>query len=379
MQRKGYDVGGIIKWAKDNWQDLAKVGGAAAKSYIDYQDQKRRNEVEQAAYNEYLKQVEAAGQEAQAAVDLNLMPMAVTNVPTTKADVSSFTAVAARGGLMNLPTRQRKRYASQGFVDDDIEVIEPESESLGDFELKQEEGVNIGPMAAFPDTGNPIANAQQVWESGQIDQGIYQMDFNMFFQSGDWMDYIGKGEVQGDTQMASDPSWESEWEDIYNDYKIKQIAAGQEFISKEEFIDMQRDQGATGGIIGLRHGGRPGYAFGPGPVEEVVTDSMTEIEGQMASDKYDPNDPMYKGINKKIVIEFIQEGIPLGYSSPQEYFEDFYGDIHMKKGGRVKRDNGGIMNLGGLEKDYRTTGGFVPIGEYEKKMMSQRDYLKTNL
>ena len=27
----------------------------------------------------------------------------------------------------------------------------------------------------------------------------------------------------------------------------------------------------------------------------------------------------------------------------------------------------GIMNLGGLEKDYRFSGGFVPIGEYEKK------------
>jgi hypothetical protein len=36
-------------------------------------------------------------------------------------------------------------------------------------------------------------------------------------------------------------------------------------------------------------------------------------------------------------------------------------------GGRIKKDNGGIMNLGGMEKDYRTTGGFVPIGAYEKK------------
>ena len=25
------------------------------------------------------------------------------------------------------------------------------------------------------------------------------------------------------------------------------------------------------------------------------------------------------------------------------------------------------MDLGGLEKDYRFSGGFVPIGEYEKK------------
>ena len=28
---------------------------------------------------------------------------------------------------------------------------------------------------------------------------------------------------------------------------------------------------------------------------------------------------------------------------------------------------GGIMDLGGMEKDYRNTGGFVDIGEYEKK------------
>ena len=36
------------------------------------------------------------------------------------------------------------------------------------------------------------------------------------------------------------------------------------------------------------------------------------------------------------------------------------------QGGRVKKAPGGLMNLGGLEKDYRTTGGFVPIGKKEK-------------
>jgi len=34
---------------------------------------------------------------------------------------------------------------------------------------------------------------------------------------------------------------------------------------------------------------------------------------------------------------------------------------------RTKKAEGGIMDLGGMEKDYRETGGFVPIGEYEKK------------
>ena len=35
-------------------------------------------------------------------------------------------------------------------------------------------------------------------------------------------------------------------------------------------------------------------------------------------------------------------------------------------GGRVPAQEGGLMNLGGMEKDYRNEGGFVPIGKQEK-------------
>jgi len=35
-------------------------------------------------------------------------------------------------------------------------------------------------------------------------------------------------------------------------------------------------------------------------------------------------------------------------------------------GGRIGRAEGGLMDLGGLEKDYRAEGGFVPIGKAEK-------------
>ncbi len=41
--------------------------------------------------------------------------------------------------------------------------------------------------------------------------------------------------------------------------------------------------------------------------------------------------------------------------------------LNVADGGRIGRAEGGIMDLGGMEKDYRETGGFVPIGEYEKK------------
>jgi hypothetical protein len=36
------------------------------------------------------------------------------------------------------------------------------------------------------------------------------------------------------------------------------------------------------------------------------------------------------------------------------------------QGGRIGRQEGGLMDLGGMEKDYRQEGGFVPIGGEEK-------------
>jgi len=39
---------------------------------------------------------------------------------------------------------------------------------------------------------------------------------------------------------------------------------------------------------------------------------------------------------------------------------------NMAMGGRIGKAEGGIMDLGGMEKDYRAEGGFVPIGKAEK-------------
>jgi hypothetical protein len=244
--------------------------------------------VEQAAYNEYLKQVEAAGQEAQAAVDLNLMPMTVTNVPQTKADVSDFTAVAARGGLMNLPTKQRKRYAL-GPNPDDLQTM---GEMNPPFDPR-EEGIAIGEQV-FYDTGKgDRSNAMQIWGQMQDpDKAIFDFDFEIFFMDGGWRDMIkSEVEVEGDTRTASavDP------EDALNDMSMEIFKGRQlhELTDQERqmLIDMANDQAAA---------------------------------------------PSANGI------------------------------MQVAKGGRIKKDNGGIMNLGGMEKDYRTTGGFVPIGGRER-------------
>jgi hypothetical protein len=418
--RPGY--GGVWEWIDKGidtykkYKPLVDTAIGLGKGYLDYKSQKEINELSEEAYNQYMREKQAAAQDAQAAVDLNLMPMEVTNIPTTKADVSSFTAVAAHGGLMNLPTRQRKKYAYQGFVeDDDIEIMEPES--LGDFELQKEEGVNIGEQV-FHDTGDDRTNAQNVWQSGAIDQEIYQLDFEIFFKSGDWMDHISRGTVQGDTQMAKGP---------------EQFMTNDEMqIPQEEIMAMiGAQQAAQGGIIGLRHGGRPGYQFGIGPQQGMMPQGMMP-QGMMPQQGLRPGYEMGRGpVGRGMGAEEIEtesEYITTrdndtfevdtinriyeeqGNDGLQAYLErnpdlkDKYvivadgmngeltvmpnklhpDNIDMEKiiqldfenlaggnakGGlpkRVRKAPGGIMNLGGLEKDYRTTGGFVPIGGRER-------------
>ena len=43
-----------------------------------------------------------------------------------------------------------------------------------------------------------------------------------------------------------------------------------------------------------------------------------------------------------------------------------YGSANVAEGGRVGAQEGGLMDLGGMEKDYRQEGGFVPLGGEEK-------------
>ena len=46
--------------------------------------------------------------------------------------------------------------------------------------------------------------------------------------------------------------------------------------------------------------------------------------------------------------------------------EPNYQSMYQAQGGRIGAQEGGLMNLGGMEKDYRQEGGFVPLGGEEK-------------
>ena len=98
----------------------------------------------------------------------------------------------------------------------------------------------------------------------------------------------------------------------------------------------------------LANGGRIGYDMG-GDVE-------------MASYGYD--DAMNE--TRELFMQYKKSGIVPMEMEFEEFLELLQGSKQKEEPNRVMAQEGGIMNLGGLEKDYRD-GGFVPIGEYEKK------------
>ena len=83
------------------------------------------------------------------------------------------------------------------------------------------------------------------------------------------------------------------------------------------------------------HGGRIGYKYG--------TKKRTGIMKMLAAlDERFPELMMYGSMGAGTLLPFLKEG------------------------GRVPAQEGGLMDLGGMEKDYRQEGGFVPIGGKEK-------------
>ena len=105
----------------------------------------------------------------------------------------------------------------------------------------------------------------------------------------------------------------------------------------------------------VAEGGRIGYREGEG-VESLPVDQMQDIEGQQAGGEY----------NRAMELMLkVRENIPLTDEEKEE-LRGLMQTLLLAKGGRVAAQEGGLMDLGGMEKDYRQEGGFVPIGGKEK-------------
>ena len=135
------------------------------------------------------------------------------------------------------------------------------------------------------------------------------------------------------------------------------------FLPKPKFVDNYYL--ADGGLAGER----PGYNQGEmveGVKEgiETVADDENMMMAGMGNvmklfENYDGS--FDRGAFEDMLIQYEDSGAKANGVKLMDFAVDFLGISSMKEGGRVSMEEGGIMDMGGLEKDYRE-GGFVPIG-----------------
>jgi len=392
---------------KDIIDTTGKVASSAGKAYLDYKDQKRRNDLDESVYDDYMTAAKDAGKEAQAAVDLNLTPMTVTGVPTSKADVTNFTALAANGGIIGL----RNGTPNPGIAA--LRKKAPEVVKRMGFEKGSEPNAGIAALRkkapgvvkrmGFEDGTNPLKQIIEKIKNNQYKRKLGTTDDGDLAER--TSEYVDDNPFKENITAIREPQ-ESE-----NRAMLKAIIsdgldteAKMDEASKEKIIlslleemrrsgDMEKKEYDLymeaysqslnqGGIAGLRNGGRPGYRLGEGPVMDgtvSIEEAVSETKEPMKM-AYSAGDPLMD-VSKMNRIELIGNlnAMELPETNGSDYDDeniremllnfapDMYTDTRYAKGGRVKRAGGGVMDLGGKEKDYRFNGGFVPIGEYEKK------------
>ena len=137
---------------------------------------------------------------------------------------------------------------------------------------------------------------------------------------------------------------------------------------------------------GAANGGRIGYGLGNlvkrSSVAQPVSASMNAGDkpimsrsgmGGMLSKLINNNSHLFKNAqnNNNYLSTAQNVGADVTRGSYDFIDENMNGiddreETFMAKGGRIRAEEGGLMNLGGMEKDYRAEGGFVPIGKQEK-------------
>jgi hypothetical protein len=134
------------------------------------------------------------------------------------------------------------------------------------------------------------------------------------------------------------------------------LAAGMNFIptvasrkySPEEMAITYAQAVANGGRIGFNMGGGADMGAPQMNAAQATEEAIIKIMQKM-------QDPNLTDEDRAFLQEKLQ-----AFAMPQQQMP------MMAMGGRINRAEGGIMDLGGMEKDYRAEGGFVPIGKEEK-------------
>jgi hypothetical protein len=224
-----------------------------------------------------------------------------------------------------------------------------------------------GGMKSFS-PGNFFSKSNPLLFSGKMVDGVSKQVFNPFKFAGlTTLIGAGMGPAKVDTlegfsdrggkmkdskgNEAEGPQIRAEIDDAYESGDPERIAAIEKYYAflppTKKFMPYQEfgDEGyrttvATGGRIGFNGGGT----------------TITLMDGttvKIPSGSYNSSGSLKDKIYSSSKGDLLREEI--------------IRKLSFANGGRIGKAEGGLLDLGGMEKDYRAEGGFVPIGEYEKK------------
>ena len=269
-------------------------------------DQEGLNEAEMAQFNKLNEQLSAAKTEFDVSTDFGTQLKAPQNVPETIEDVSTFTDVT-------LPTMKTTAVAQGGRIGYNMGGIDTPFQGIG----------ALNPRMGYQ-MGSPHGQAIPTFS-----EGVEQM-----YES---------GPAGVDTETIN---WERE-----------------------------SPYGAIADLLkgtGVQESETTDYNTVPYP---VIREKMKSYAGMIGSDNIYDIIKIATQVGDKEFVDYLRKTFT---AEGNQWIEDpgmewkeskQWGALGAAHGGRIGAAGGGIMpllNMGGMEKDYRQDGGFVPIGRKEK-------------
>ena len=210
---------------------------------------------------------------------------------------------------------------------------------MGDDE---EEVVEDTPFSETPESIANIVNQARNRDSSLRFLPKPKFVDNFYLADGGRAGYDNGGGVMIASNMQNDAILQNLYEkflDMGMSPAEAEKAARQEFDRMSQVTDTPRVEAAGGGIMDAKRG----FVDGPG---SYAGKKGKRKPNMAAMTQFEENLPLY-------TVGFTQALAP------------FIPFLNFNKGGRVPAQEGGLMDLGGLEKDYRE-GGFVPLGAEER-------------
>ena len=197
--------------------------------------------------------------------------------------------------------------------------------------------------------GNSVGN-KDGGRIGAMGGGLMHLGRRRGYENGEMVeqetDFIqgpGGTEEFDETLMASDPGAGDDMNQVMEFFSLKLYGKSVDQLSEDEYLNLQESlpdlisQMSEGGDTQFAaQGGRIGYEGG-GNVFELL---QKELEGTITLEELE--------LLEQLIKERGEDSLPFAH------------------GGRIGAQEGGLMDLGGQEKDYRDEGGFVALGGEER-------------